>query len=152
MNLQQNVTRIAHLSWWMVYPTLWNATCVNRFVAKVTLKALKVLTITEQLIIANVQSASIADGELSSAAASTSSGNFEVYGGLYITTDARRTLAKALGPGLTITLFEYGVSTQVTRWQEMVLKAAARLVVGASKFDLVTPVLRDVLQWLPVPQ
>ena len=34
----------------------------------------------------------------------------------------------------------------------MVLNAAARLVVGAGKFDRVTPVLRDVLHWLPVPQ
>jgi len=34
----------------------------------------------------------------------------------------------------------------------MVLNAAARLVVGAGKFDHVTPVLRDVLHWLPVPQ
>jgi len=35
----------------------------------------------------------------------------------------------------------------------MVLNAAAgRLVVGAGKFDHVTPVLRDDLHWLPVPQ
>jgi len=30
--------------------------------------------------------------------------------------------------------------------------AAARLVVGAGKFDHVTPVLHGVLHWLPVPQ
>jgi len=34
----------------------------------------------------------------------------------------------------------------------MVLNAAAPLVVGAGKFDRITPVLRDVLHWLPVPQ
>ena len=34
----------------------------------------------------------------------------------------------------------------------MRLNAAARLVVGAGKFDHVTPVLHDVLHWLPVPQ
>jgi len=34
----------------------------------------------------------------------------------------------------------------------MVLNAAARLVVGTGKFDHVTPVLRDVLHWLCVPQ
>jgi len=34
----------------------------------------------------------------------------------------------------------------------MVLNAAARLVVGAGTFNHLTPVLRDVLHWLPVPQ
>jgi len=34
----------------------------------------------------------------------------------------------------------------------MVLNTAARLVIGAGKFDHVTPVLRDVLHCLPVPQ
>ena len=32
----------------------------------------------------------------------------------------------------------------------MVLNAAARLVVGTGKFSHVTPILRDVLHWLPV--
>jgi len=34
----------------------------------------------------------------------------------------------------------------------MVLNAAARFVVGAGKFQHITPVLRDVLHWLPVRQ
>jgi len=34
----------------------------------------------------------------------------------------------------------------------MVLNAAARLVVGASRRDHVSPVLHDVLHWLPVTQ
>jgi len=34
----------------------------------------------------------------------------------------------------------------------MVIIAAARLVVGAGKFDHITPTLRDVLHWLPVRQ
>ena len=33
---------------------------------------------------------------------------------------------------------------------QMVLNAAARLVVGTGKFSHVTPILRDVLHWLPV--
>jgi len=35
---------------------------------------------------------------------------------------------------------------------KMVLNAAARLVVGLGKYQHITPVLRDVLHWLPVPQ
>jgi len=35
---------------------------------------------------------------------------------------------------------------------KMVLNAAARLVVGLDKYEHITPVLRDVLHWLPVPQ
>ena len=34
----------------------------------------------------------------------------------------------------------------------MVLNAPDCLVVGAGKFDHVTPVFRNVLHWLPVPQ
>jgi len=34
----------------------------------------------------------------------------------------------------------------------MVLNAAARLVVGLGKYEHITPILRDVLHWLPVPQ
>jgi len=34
----------------------------------------------------------------------------------------------------------------------MVLNAATRLVVGADKYDHITPAMRDVLNWLPVPQ
>jgi len=44
------------------------------------------------------------------------------------------------------------VSIQVTRRLQMVLDPAARLVVGAAKFDHITAVLRDVLHWLPLPQ
>ena len=39
--------------------------------------------------------------------------------------------------------------SQVQRLQ-MVLNAAARLIVGTGKFSHVTPILRDVLHWLPV--
>jgi len=46
----------------------------------------------------------------------------------------------------------YGVSAQVIRRLQMVLNAAARLVVGAGKFQHITPALRDVLHWLPVRQ
>jgi len=46
----------------------------------------------------------------------------------------------------------YGVSAKVTRRLQMVLNAAARLVVGTGKYDHITPALRDVLHWLPVPQ
>jgi len=45
----------------------------------------------------------------------------------------------------------YGVSAKVTRWLQMVLNAAARLVVGTGKYDHITPALRDVPHWLPVP-
>jgi len=69
-------------------------------------------------------------------------------------TDARRTLAV----GFIASRADYcngvlhGVSAQVIRRLQMVLNAAARLVVGAGKFDHITPVLRDVLHWLPVRQ
>jgi len=46
----------------------------------------------------------------------------------------------------------YGVSAQVIRRLQMVLNAAARLVVSAGKFQHITPVLRDKLHWLPVRQ
>ena len=44
------------------------------------------------------------------------------------------------------------MSAKVTRRLQMVLNAAARLVVGTSKYDHITPALHDVLHWLPVPQ
>ena len=34
----------------------------------------------------------------------------------------------------------------------MALNAATRLVVGVGIYEHITPALRDVLQWLPVPQ
>ena len=43
-------------------------------------------------------------------------------------------------------------TAKVTRRLQMVLNAAARLVVGTGKYDHITPALRDVLHWLPVPQ
>ena len=33
----------------------------------------------------------------------------------------------------------------------MVLNAAAHLTVGTGKYDHITPALRDVLHWLPLP-
>ena len=46
----------------------------------------------------------------------------------------------------------YGVSAKVTRRLQMVLNAAARLLVGTGKYDHITPALCDVLNWLPLPQ
>ena len=46
----------------------------------------------------------------------------------------------------------YGVSAAVIRRLQMVLNAAALFVVGAGKFQHITPVLRDVLHWLLVRQ
>ena len=46
----------------------------------------------------------------------------------------------------------YGMSAADTRRLQMVLNAAARLVVGLGKYEHITPVLHDVLHWLPVPQ
>ena len=48
----------------------------------------------------------------------------------------------------TVTAF----STVSQRKLQMVLNAAARLVVGAGKYQHITSVLRDVLHWLPVCQ
>ena len=46
----------------------------------------------------------------------------------------------------------YGLSSQVIRRLQMVLNAAARLVVSVGRYEHITPALRDVLHWLPVPQ
>jgi len=46
----------------------------------------------------------------------------------------------------------YGISSQVIHRLQMVLNAAARLVVGVGRYEHITPALRDVLLWLPVPQ
>ena len=43
-------------------------------------------------------------------------------------------------------------SPQVIRRLQMVLNAAARLVVGVGRYEHITPALRDVLHWLPVPR
>ena len=44
----------------------------------------------------------------------------------------------------------YGVAKGEVQRLQMVLNAAVRLVVGTGKFSHVTPILRDVLHWLPV--
>ena len=44
----------------------------------------------------------------------------------------------------------YGVAKGEVQRLQMVLNAAARLVVGTGKFSHLTPILRDVLHWLPV--
>ena len=44
----------------------------------------------------------------------------------------------------------YGVAKGEVQRLQMVLNAAARLVVGTGKFSHVTPILRDVFHWLPV--
>ena len=68
-------------------------------------------------------------------------------------TDARRTVAAAFIASLVdySNYILYGVSSQVIRRLQMVLNAAARLVVGVGRYEHITPALRDVLHWLPVP-
>jgi len=51
-------------------------------------------------------------------------------------------------PGILSRL--YGTSSAVTRQLQMVLNAAARMVVDIGKYEHITPVLRDTLHWLPV--
>jgi len=46
---------------------------------------------------------------------------------------------------------QYGVSDGLLKKLKAVQNAAARVVMGAKKFDHITPVLRD-LHWLPVRQ
>jgi len=69
-------------------------------------------------------------------------------------TDARHTVAVAFIASRVdyCNGLLYGVSAAVIRRLQMVLNAAARLVVGAGKFEHITPTLRDVLHWLPVRQ
>ena len=69
-----------------------------------------------------------------------------------MTTDARRTLATAFVANQVdyCNAVLYGTSAAVTRRLQMVLNAAARLVVGIGKYEHITPVLRDTLHWLPV--
>ena len=69
-------------------------------------------------------------------------------------TDARRTLAAAFIASRVdyCNGVLYGVSSQVIRRLQMDLNAAARLVVGVGRYEHITPALRDVLHWLPVPQ
>jgi len=46
----------------------------------------------------------------------------------------------------------YGVSKSTIHRLQVCMNAAARLVVGLGKYEHVTPVLRDILHWLPVTQ
>ena len=46
----------------------------------------------------------------------------------------------------------YGIAAGTVQRLQIVMNAAARLVAGLGKYDHVTPLLRDVLHWLPVPQ
>jgi len=69
-----------------------------------------------------------------------------------LTTDARRTLATAFVANREdyCNAVLYGTSSAVTRQLQMVLNAAARMVVDIGKYEHITPVLRDTLHWLPV--
>ena len=71
-----------------------------------------------------------------------------------LTSDARRTLATAFIASRVdyCNAALYGVTAGLTRRLQMVMNAAARLVVGSGKYEHITPVLRNVLHWLPVPQ
>ena len=46
----------------------------------------------------------------------------------------------------------YGVAASNINQLQTVMNAAARLVTGIGKYEHITPVLRDVLHWLPVSQ
>ena len=46
----------------------------------------------------------------------------------------------------------YGVAACNLNRLQVVMNAAARLVTGIGKYEHITPLLRDVLHWLPVPQ
>ena len=87
-------------------------------------------------------------------------GNFEVYGAWSLmTTDARRTLTAAnslrvfeLRLGLTTVRPFDTVYQHKVHHASCLQMAPAVWVVGAGEFDHATPVLRDDLHWLPVPQ
>jgi len=69
-----------------------------------------------------------------------------------LTTDALCTLATAFVANRVdyCNAVLYGTSTSVKRRLQLVLNAAARMVVGIGKYEHITPVLRDTLHWLPV--
>ena len=69
-----------------------------------------------------------------------------------LTLDSRRALATAFVASRIdyCNGVLYGVAKGEVQRLQMVLNAAARLVVGTGKFSHVTPILRDVLLWLPV--
>ena len=46
----------------------------------------------------------------------------------------------------------YGVAACNINRLQVAMNTAARLVTGSGKYEHITPVLRDVLHWLPVPQ
>ena len=81
-------------------------------------------------------------------------GSCAVYIRKSLPTDARCTVAVAFIASRVdyCNGLLYGVSAAVIRRLQMVLNTAARFVVGAGKFQHTTPVLRDVLHWLPVRQ
>jgi len=89
-----------------------------------------------------------------SVAASTNFANYGVSGVRWQHTDARRTLATAFVANQVdyCNAVLYGTSSAVTRQLQMVLNAAARMVVGIGKYkyEHITSVLRDTLHWLPV--
>ena len=69
-----------------------------------------------------------------------------------LTLDSRRALATAFVASHIDYCNDvlYGVAQGEVQRLQMVLNAAARLVVGFGKFSHVTPILHDVLHWLPV--
>ena len=69
-----------------------------------------------------------------------------------LTLDSRRALATAFVASRIdyCNGVLYGVAKGEVQRLQMVLNAAARLVVGTGKFSHVTPILRFVLHWLPV--
>jgi len=69
-------------------------------------------------------------------------------------TDARRTLAATFIASRVdyCNGVLYGISSQVIRQLQMVLNAAARLVIGFGRHKHITPALCEVLYWLSVPQ
>jgi len=44
----------------------------------------------------------------------------------------------------------HGITDSLFRWLQSVQNAAACLITGTRRHDHITPVLRDVLHWLPV--
>ena len=68
-----------------------------------------------------------------------------------LTLDSRRALATAFAASRidNCSGVLYGVAKREVQRLQMVLNAAARLVVGTGKFNHVTPILPDFLHWLP---
>ena len=70
-----------------------------------------------------------------------------------LTTDAAKTLAQAFVGGRLeyCNSLLYGVSEDLLQRLQSIQNAAARFITGASKYDHISPVLRD-LHWLPLRQ